>query len=136
MESKLRTVVKTFSYRTAVAVSIFLAAIALEYSAGFGLTFVVLSYTVGFASFWIQERLWNLTSWQKVESKDSKIRSITKTITWRIWSMFILFVLGRLLGLDSQHALEWTIVTNVLFIVVHYTHERLWNITDWQRSYA
>ena len=136
MDTKLRTVVKTFSYRTAVAISIFLAALALEYSAGFGLTFVVLSYTVGFASFWIQERLWNLTNWQKTESKDTKIRSITKTITWRIWSMFILFVLGRLLGLDSQHALEWTIVTNVLFIVVHYTHERLWNLTEWQRSYA
>ena len=54
MDSNIRTVVKTLSYRTAVAASIFLAALAMNYSAGFGLTFVVLSYTVGFVSFWIR----------------------------------------------------------------------------------
>ena len=131
MDSNTRTVVKTLSYRTAVAVSIFLAALAMDYSAGFGLTFVVLSYTVGFASFWIQEKLWNMVSWQRIENNDTRIRSIAKTVTWRLWSMFVLFVLGMILGLSSAHALEWTIVTNILFIVVHYTHERIWNLITW-----
>lgn len=131
MDSNIRTIVKTLSYRTAVAVSIFLAALAMNYSAGFGLTFVVLSYTVGFASFWIQEKLWNMVSWQRVENSDTRIRSIAKTVTWRLWSMFVLFVLGMILGLSSAHALEWTIVTNVLFVVVHYTHERIWNLIKW-----
>lgn len=131
MDSNTRTVVKTLSYRTAVAVSIFLAALAMDYSAGFGLTFVVLSYTVGFASFWIQEKLWNMVSWQRIENNDTRIRSIAKTVTWRLWSMFVLFVLGMILGLSSAHALEWTIVTNILFVVVHYTHERVWNLIKW-----
>ena len=131
MDSNTRTVVKTLSYRTAVAVSIFLAALAMNYSAGFGLTFVVLSYTVGFVSFWIQEKLWNMVSWQRIENNDTRIRSIAKTVTWRLWSMFVLFVLGMILGLSSAHALEWTIVTNILFIVVHYTHERIWNLITW-----
>jgi len=131
VDSNTRTVVKTLSYRTAVAVSIFLAALAMNYSAGFGLTFVVLSYTVGFASFWIQEKLWNMVSWQRIENNDTRIRSIAKTVTWRLWSMFVLFVLGMILGLSSAHALGWTIVTNILFIVVHYTHERIWNLITW-----
>lgn len=131
MDSNKRTVVKTLSYRTAVAVSIFLAALAMNYSAGFGLTFVILSYTVGFASFWIQEKLWNMVSWQRIENSDTRIRSIAKTVTWRLWSMLVLFVLGMILGLSSAHALEWTIVTNVLFVVVHYTHERIWNLIKW-----
>lgn len=131
MDSNIRTIVKTLSYRTAVAVSIFLAALAMNYSAGFGLTFVILSYTVGFVSFWIQEKLWNMVSWQRVENSDTRIRSIAKTVTWRLWSMFVLFVLGMILGLSSAHALEWTIVTNVLFVVVHYTHERIWNLIKW-----
>ena len=131
MDSNIRTVVKTLSYRTAVAASIFLAALAMNYSAGFGLTFVVLSYTVGFVSFWIQEKLWNMAKWQRVDNNDTRIRSVAKTVTWRLWSMFVLFVIGLILGLSSAHALEWTIVTNILFVVVHYTHERIWNLIKW-----
>lgn len=127
----MRTIVKTLSYRTAVAVSIFLAAIAMNYSAGFGITFVILSYTVGFVSFMVQERIWNIISWGIFEGYDSKLRSIAKTISWRIWSFFVLFVISSLLGLSTVHAIEWSIVTNVLFIVIHYVHERIWNQVAW-----
>lgn len=134
MDTNLRTFAKTFSYRTAVAVSIFIAALVMDYSAGFGLTFVVLSYTVGFASFWVQEKIWNLVKWGKIGVDDLKIRSAVKTITWRIWSFFVLFVLGMVLGLQADHAVEWSIVTNILFIVVHYVHERVWNRISWGKQ--
>jgi uncharacterized membrane protein len=131
LDSHVRTIVKALSYRTAVAVSIFLAALAMDYSAGFGLTFVVLSYTVGFASFWVQERIWNRVDWGNVNGSDLKRRSIAKTITWRAWSFFILAALGSLLGLSAESAVEWSIVTNILFVVVHYIHERVWNSVLW-----
>ena len=134
MDSNKRTIVKTLSYRTVVAVSIFLAALAMNYSAGFGITFVIISYTVGFVSFWIQEKLWNMVRWQRIDSKDTRIRSIAKTVTWRLWSMFVLFVVGSIMGLSSAHALEWTIVTNVLFVVIHYTNDRLWKLISWGKN--
>jgi len=134
MDNNKRTIIKVLSYRTVVAVSIFLAALLMGYSQGFGITFVVLSYTVGFASFWVQEKLWNMVSWQRIDTKDTRIRSVTKTITWRLWSMFVLFIVGLLLGLSTTHALEWTIVTNILFVVVHYTHERVWNLINWGKN--
>lgn len=130
-DSKKRTLVKALSYRTCVAIGIFLAALAMNYTAGFGITFVILSYTLGFGSFWIQERVWNLVNWQRINKSDTKVRSIAKTLTWRLWSMFVLFCVGLFLGLSSKHALEWTIVTNVLFFVICYTHERLWNLINW-----
>jgi uncharacterized membrane protein len=134
LDSHIRTIAKTFSYRTAVAVSIFLAALAMNYSAGFGLAFVVLSYTVGFASFWIQERIWNRIHWGKVDGSDLRRRSVAKTVTWRIWSFFVLTVLGALMGLSAESAVEWAIVTNILFIVVHYMHERVWNLVSWGKQ--
>jgi uncharacterized membrane protein len=130
-DSKKRTFVKALSYRTCVAIGIFTAALAMKYTAGFGITFVILSYTLGFGSFWIQERVWNLINWQRINKSDTKVRSIAKTLTWRLWSMFVLFCVGLFLGLSSKHALEWTIVTNVLFFVICYTHERLWNLINW-----
>jgi uncharacterized membrane protein len=134
MDSQVRTIVKTFSYRTVVAISIFLAALAMDYSAGFGLNFVILSYTIGFASFWIQERIWNKVSWGKDGTYDLKRRSIVKTITWRLWSFFVLFLVGMVLGLSTEHAIEWSIVTNIMFIIVHYVHERVWNLINWKRK--
>jgi hypothetical protein len=134
MDTKIRTLVKAVSYRTAVAISIFLASLALGYSAGFGMTFVVLSYTVGFASFYVQERVWNMFKWGKTGLKDKRIRSIAKTVTWRIFSFVILFAIGMLLGLKSNDALAWTVVTNILFVVVHYVHERMWNLSNWKQA--
>jgi uncharacterized membrane protein len=134
MDSKTRTFVKTFSYRTVVAVSLFLTALAMNYSAGFGLKFFILSFTVGFISFLIHERIWNLFDWGRHQLSDSRIRSLAKTVTWRIWAFIVLFVLGLILGLNSSEALEWTIVTNILFVVVHYIHERLWNLVSWGKQ--
>lgn len=134
MDNNIRTVVKTFSYRTAVAVSIFLAALAMNYSAGFGLTFVIMSYTVGFVSFFVQERVWNLVSWGRQGLYDTRLRSVVKTVTWRAWSFFVLFVIGLILGLKSSDAVEWSIVTNILFLVVHYVHERVWNLVTWGKT--
>lgn len=133
-ETNKRTVVKAISYRTAVAISIFFAAIAMQHSAGFGLTFIILSYTVGFFSFYIQERIWNLFQWQRKGKKDTQIRSLAKTVTWRIWSFFVLMVVGIWLGLETNDAAEWSIVTNILFFVVHYLHERLWNWVNWGKN--
>ena len=131
MDSHIRTIVKAFSYRTAVAVSIFLAALVMNYSAGFGFTFVVLSYTVGFVSFWLQERIWNIFQWGRIDGSDLKRRSIAKTTTWRIWSFLVLAAIALLMGLSSESAVEWSIVTNVLFVIIHYVHERLWNLISW-----
>jgi uncharacterized membrane protein len=106
----------------------------MNYSAGFGLAFVVLSYTVGFASFWIQERIWNRIHWGKRDGSDLRRRSVAKTVTWRIWSFFVLTVVGALMGLSAESAVEWAIVTNILFIVVHYMHERVWNLVSWGKQ--
>jgi uncharacterized membrane protein len=134
MDSQVRTIVKTLCYRTVVAVVIFLTALAMNYSAGFGLTFVVLSYTVGFASFWIQERIWNRFQWGRVEGSDLRWRSILKTVTWRLWSILVLATVGAILGLSAQDSLEWSVVTNILFVVVHYLHERVWNWITWGKA--
>lgn len=133
-ESNLRTLVKTFSYRTAVALSTLVASILMDYGAGFGITFVVLVYTLGYATFYIQERLWNLVKWGTDGVYETHKRTIAKTITWRIWSLIVLFCFGIIMGLSTQHAIEWTIITNIMFVVVHYLHERVWNLINWQKE--
>ena len=133
MESNLRTIVKTLSYRTAVAISIFIASIVMSYGAGFGLKFVILVYTLGSLTFYIQERLWLKVKWGMEGTHELHKRTVAKTITWRIWSLIVLFVFGMVMGLQSSDAFEWTVVTNILFVVVHYAHERAWNLISWRK---
>lgn len=133
MESNLRTIIKTLSYRTAVALSIFMASIVMNYGVGFGLKFVILVYTLGSLTFYIQERLWLRVKWGMEGIHELHKRTVAKTITWRIWSLIVLFVFGMVMGLQSSDAIEWTIVTNVLFVVVHYAHERAWNLISWRK---
>lgn len=131
MDTNFRTAVKTFSYRCAAALSVFLAALVMGHGGAFGLNFVILSFTVGFVSFFLHERVWNMVRWGRNGIDDTRLRSAVKTITWRAWAFCVLFVTALILGLKSNDALAWSIVSNVLFIVVHYIHERVWNLVTW-----
>lgn len=135
-DSMVRTLVKTFSYRTVVAISILSAALLLNHSAEFGVKFVILTYTLGYALFVVQERLWNMIQWGKLNNKDLHRRTIFKTVTWRLFSFVALTTFSILLGLKTSEALEWAIITNILFVFVHYLHERAWNIIAWGKNTA
>ena len=65
---------------------------------------------------------------------DSNVRSIAKTISWRITGSFSTFVisylvLGSFLVAGSIAILQVTVNT-----LLYYIHERAWNKIQWGRS--
>lgn len=134
MDTNLRTFVKTFSYRICSILTILILSVLLNYGAGFGLKFVIITMTIGFALFFIHERVWNRFNLYKEGLNDTKTRSLIKTVSWRVISFIALFIIGMALGLSSSDAAWWTIVNNISFIVVHYLHERLWNRITWGKT--
>lgn len=134
MDTNLRTFVKTFSYRICSILTILILSILLNYGAGFGLKFVIITMTIGFALFFIHERIWTRIDWYKENLNDTKTRSLIKTVSWRVISFIALFIIGMTLGLSSSDAAWWTIVNNISFMIVHYLHERLWNRITWGKT--
>jgi len=134
MDSKLRTFIKTLSYRILSVLTVLVLSIVLDYGSGFGLKFVVITMTIGFLLFFIHERVWNLFKLFKDGELDTPKRSLIKTVSWRIMSFIALFIIGLTLGLSSENALTWTIWNNLAFIVIHYLHERLWNRIRWGKK--
>ena len=131
-DNNWRTLAKTISYRFWVMVSMVLVGIAFAKDAEWITKFVVMSWTVGFISFIIHEKLWNLSQVWKENGYDKKIRSIAKTVTWRLYSLVAVFLIAKFLGGSGNvEAISYTIVSNIVFVVVHYTHERVWNIFNW-----
>jgi len=96
--------------------------------------FVIFSWTIGLAMFLIHERLWVATKFLKNGVKDTKARSILKTITWRLTSLVAMFLITTfVMGATASEGAVYALVSNAFFVFIHYFHERAWNKVNWQR---
>jgi len=51
---------------------------------------------------------------------------------WSVGTMFLVTIF--LMGATASEGAIYAVVSNIFFVVVHYTHERVWNKTNWQRT--
>jgi len=75
---------------------------------------------------------------QKYERKwvlnDLKIRSLVKTVSWRITGSAATFFIAYLFTGDLTVAGVIGLVQLVSNTILHYLHERLWNRIQWGRD--
>jgi len=64
---------------------------------------------------------------------DSKARSVTKAITWRIFALFTTVLLAFCVTFEISVALTVGILDSLTKMVLYYFHERAWNSTRWGR---
>jgi len=135
MDTKKRTIIKTISYRFFVMLSLIVTGLMFAKDVTWISKFIIFSWTIGLVSFLVHERLWVYFRVLKDGAKDTKLRSILKTITWRLWSVGTMFLVTIfLMGATASEGAIYAVVSNIFFVVVHYTHERVWNKTNWQRT--
>ena len=131
MDTNTRTLAKTVTYRLATFVLTYLITMLLTGQQTTSAGIAILSLTAGSLTFIIHERLWTRVKWGNLGGFDRKVRSVIKTITYRLWSLFIVFVLGLFFGLGASEALSVTVVLNIMYLLTHYTNERVWNRVKW-----
>ncbi len=131
MDTYNRTLAKTLTYRTSTFLFTYLLTFALTGAKGTSTAIAILSLTLGAVTFIIHERLWTKVRWGNLGGIDRKIRSVAKTITYRLWSLFVVYVLGILFGMGGGDAALLTIALNVMYLATHYVNERLWNRVKW-----
>ena len=131
MDTNIRTIAKTASYRTITFVLTYILTLLIVGAEDTSAIMAILSLTVGAVSFYVHERLWTRVRWGNFGGIDFKIRSATKTLTYRLWSLLIVFVLGLVVGLQSSQALSLTVILNIMYLLTHYANERVWNNIKW-----
>ena len=131
MDTNIRTLAKTITYRLATFVLTYLITMLLTGQQTTSAGIAILSLTAGSLTFIIHERIWTRVKWGNLGGFDRKVRSVIKTITYRLWSLFIVFVLGLFFGLGASEALSVTVVLNIMYLLTHYTNERIWNRVKW-----
>ena len=134
MDTNTRTLAKTVTYRLATFVLTYLITMLLTGQQTTSAGIAILSLTAGSLTFIIHERLWTRVKWGNLGGFDRKVRSVIKTITYRLWSLLIVFVLGLFFGLGATEALSVTVVLNIMYLLTHYTNERVWNRVKWGKN--
>jgi uncharacterized membrane protein len=66
--------------------------------------------------------------------RESKARSIAKSIVWRViatvngWAVAFAFLH------DFNTSVKVSVVANITGMIMYYIHERVWNRIDWKRE--
>lgn len=65
---------------------------------------------------------------------ESRLRTVSKTVSFRILSTIGVYLLSISLGISSSGASGLALFALVFGIVAYYTHDRIWNIVKWNRN--
>lgn len=68
-------------------------------------------------------------------SADSSLRSLVKTVSWRITGSGATFLISYLVSGNLAAAGTIAIVQVIVNTVLYYVHERIWNKVKWQRNF-
>jgi len=62
---------------------------------------------------------------------ETKKRSFTKSVTWRIMAVVILAVVAYAITKDPFETTVITVITHTIKFVAYYVHERCWGFVGW-----
>lgn len=64
---------------------------------------------------------------------ETRLRSITKGISWRIWATMTSGAIAWMITRDVEKA-GWIMVLDAIIkFILYYGHERAWNVVAWGR---
>ena len=66
---------------------------------------------------------------------DSIIRSLVKTISWRLTGTFCTFLISFIILGDITISSKIALIQLILNTIMFYIHERIWNIIKWGKVY-
>ncbi len=130
-ESKLRSLIKSFTWRliaitdtilVVMAVTCFHGNCSLEDALAIG----AFEFGFKFAVYYLHERLWQRID---MEHRTDRTRIIIKTISWRLVATVMTFIIAGLILEDASGiALTIALIEIVSKTLFYYLHERMWII--------
>jgi len=131
-ETQLRTVSKLVIYKIiSMLVSYFLA-LSFGANTAQALTMSVVALTIGSLHYYLYDRLWLFISWRRDEGNDSTLRSVVKTIVYRITVIIVMMITARMVFMDSNwEAFLMAAIKFCTHAITYFTLERVYNRISW-----
>ena len=135
-ESPIRSLVKGISWRFFASIDTFLLSFIISGKFIFAFHIALTEILTKIALYFLHERGWNLISWGKIGNKPTRLRSLTKSISWRILGTIDTIIISFFITGNTKIA--FTIGSIEIFskIIVYYIHERIWALIKWGRKFV
>ena len=138
-ETNIRSLIKTLSIRICFSISHLINGFIVSGAWIIGAQIAGLAAIINMLLFWIHERIWNITPWNRnsnnvVKFKDGHPRTIGKSITWRLLITINNFLIPYFTTGSWKQAVAFLGIATILNICIYYTHERVWNIVGWGKK--
>lgn len=128
-ESKLRSLIKSFTWRLVAITDTILVVMAITCFHGncsFEDALAIGAFEFGFKFivYYLHERLWQRIA---MEHRTDRARIIIKTISWRLVATIMTFVIAGVILEDANEiALTIALIEIVSKTLFYYLHERMW----------
>lgn len=136
-ETHTRTTAKTITYRIAHMVFLFILAHLFGSGTMGASILVVVVLFLGSLLYYLYDRVWLLFPWHReIETgKDDHIRSIVKSIGYRVLIFFVAIVVFMIvLNFPLSRAIAMAASDVFSAIVIYYVIERVYDFIDWGRK--
>lgn len=130
-ENNKRTIARTISYRFWVMVSFFVTGFIFSMPLDAIVKLSIAGWTIGLVLYFIHEKIWDRFNLWKDGYYDRHARTAGKTISWRLLSVVAVWVIGLFVGVSTEQSFAYSLVSNAMFLGIHYIHERIWNTYNW-----
>jgi uncharacterized membrane protein len=131
-ETQLRTISKLVIYKIISMVVSYYLSLAFGASTAQAFTMSLVALTIGSLHYYLYDRLWLFIPWRREEGNDSTLRSVVKTIVYRITVVIVIMITARVVFMDSNW--EAFIMASIKFCthaVTYFTLERVFNRISW-----
>lgn len=128
-ESKLRSLIKSFTWRIVAIIDTVLVVMAItcffdQCSIEEAFAIGALEFGFKFIVYYAHERIWQRIS---MSHREDKTRTLFKTISWRVVATIMTFIIaGAILKDANGLALTIALIEIITKTVLYYIHERVW----------
>jgi uncharacterized membrane protein len=127
MDSHKRTILKTITWRVLAIIITIVGISFFDESWGFAVTVGLIINGIKTILYYIHERIWTTIRWQRKRREESHLRTLVKTISWKIITGIVMGIIMYIYTRDLKVSIVSSFGVNAVKAVFYYLHERLWN---------
>jgi len=135
-DQRKRSIIKALTFRCIVVLSDSIIVSSITNKQDEVLSIVVFTNLFSTLLYYLHERVWNKISWLKNKNKklnERVIRSLAKSITFRLLVLTSDFVITSLITRDFKESIGIIVFSNLSSTLLYFLHERIWNrISLWR----
>lgn len=131
-ETQFRTISKLVIYKIMSMIVSYYLSLAFGASTAQAFTMSIIALTLGSLHYYLYDRIWLFIPWKRSEGNDSTVRSLVKTIVYRITVIIVMMITARVVFMDSNwEAFLMAAIKFCTHAATYFTIERVYNRISW-----